>query len=159
MARILVVEDEPDILELVRLHLDQAGYSVETAESGEDALQVLSRGSFDLVVLDLMLPGRSGSDICRELRRKPDTADLPVIMLTAKGEEVDRIVGFEIGADDYVTKPFSPRELVLRAKRRAAAQRARARRSRRAAPASSKPSPEASTSSGTAARSPAARSI
>jgi len=115
MARcILVVDDEPDLLELVRFNLDRAGYRVETAASGEEALASLRRSIPDLLVLDLMLPDLSGEEVCRRLRADPRLASLPVIMLTAKSEEVDRVVGFELGADDYVTKPFSPRELVLR---------------------------------------------
>jgi two-component system phosphate regulon response regulator PhoB len=113
-TRILVVDDEPDILELVRFNLTQAGFAVETAATGEEALAMLRRSRPDLVVLDLMLPDRTGMDVCRDLRGDPGLRTLPVIMLTAKSEEVDRIVGFELGADDYVVKPFSPRELVLR---------------------------------------------
>jgi two-component system phosphate regulon response regulator PhoB len=117
MARcILVVDDEPDLLELVRFNLDRAGFRVETAASGEEALARLRRSTPDLLVLDLMLPDLSGEEVCRRLRANPSLAGLPVIMLTAKSEEVDRVVGFELGADDYVTKPFSPRELVLRVK-------------------------------------------
>jgi len=113
-ARILVVEDEPDILELVRFHLAQAGWRVETASTGNEALASLRRRAPDLVVLDLMLPDVSGTEICRVMRADPALAEVPVVMLTARAEEVDRVVGFELGADDYVTKPFSPRELVLR---------------------------------------------
>jgi len=112
--RILVVDDEPDLLELVRVNLDQAGYEVRTAESGREALEKLRDSPPDLVVLDLMLPDLSGTEICRQLRSDPELAQLPVIMLTAKADEVDRVVGLELGADDYVTKPFSPRELSLR---------------------------------------------
>ena len=114
--RILVVDDEPDILELTRLSLAREGYEVETAATGEEALACLRRGRPDLVVLDLMLPDRSGTDVCRSIRTTPELADVPVIMLTARTDEVDRIVGFELGADDYVTKPCSPRELSLRVK-------------------------------------------
>jgi len=113
-SRILVVDDEPDLLELVRLSLVEAGFAVETAATGREALDRLQRAAPDLVVLDLMLPDMSGTEICRWLRGRPESADLPVLMLTAKSEEVDRVVGFELGADDYVTKPFSPRELALR---------------------------------------------
>jgi two-component system phosphate regulon response regulator PhoB len=113
-ARILVVDDEPDLLELVRLSLVEAGFTVETAASGREALEKLQRAAPDLVVLDLMLPDMSGTEVCRWLRGRPEFVDLLVLMLTAKSEEVDRVVGFELGADDYVTKPFSPRELVLR---------------------------------------------
>jgi two-component system phosphate regulon response regulator PhoB len=117
MARsILVVDDEPDLLELVRFNLDRAGFRVETAASGEEALARLRRSVPDLLVLDLMLPDLSGEELCRRVRGDPGLTGLPVIMLTAKSEEVDRVVGFELGADDYVTKPFSPRELVLRVK-------------------------------------------
>jgi len=113
---VLIVEDEPDIGELVRLNLTQAGFDVATCENGSDALTELRRSPPDLVILDLMLPDRSGTDICREIRSDSQLREIAVIMLTAKAEEVDRVVGFELGADDYVTKPFSPRELVLRAK-------------------------------------------
>jgi len=112
--RILVVEDDPDILELLRLNLSQAGFEVTTAKNGDDALAALRRSQPDLVLLDLMLPGRSGTEVCREIRGDDRLRATPVIMLTAKSEEIDRVVGFELGADDYVTKPFSPRELVLR---------------------------------------------
>lgn len=114
MKKILVIDDEPDLRELVRVNLDQAGYGVETASSGREALQALRCSTPDLVVLDLMLPDISGTELCRKIRSDPALADIPVIMLTAKAAEIDRVVGFELGADDYVTKPFSPRELVLR---------------------------------------------
>ena len=114
MKKILVIDDEPDLRELVRVNLDQAGYSVETASSGREALHALRRSAPDLVVLDLMLPDISGTELCRKIRSDSALADIPVIMLTAKAAEVDRVVGFELGADDYVTKPFSPRELALR---------------------------------------------
>jgi two-component system phosphate regulon response regulator PhoB len=113
-TRILVVDDEPDLLDLVRLSLVEAGFAVETAASGQEALEALRRSAPDLVVLDLMLPDMSGTEVCRFVRSRPELAEVLVLMLTAKSEEVDRIVGFELGADDYVTKPFSPRELVLR---------------------------------------------
>jgi two-component system phosphate regulon response regulator PhoB len=112
--RILVIDDEPDLLELVRINLDQAGYTVETAHSGRDAIESLRRSRPDLIVLDLMLPDVSGTEICRRVRSDAKLAQIPIIMLTAKANEVDRVVGFELGADDYVTKPFSPRELCLR---------------------------------------------
>ena len=114
--RILVVDDEPDILELVRYNLSNEGFLVETTTNGHEALSCINRSKPDLVVLDLMLPDQSGVEICRKLRANPTFAQLPIIMLTARSEEVDRIVGFEIGADDYMTKPFSPRELTLRIK-------------------------------------------
>ena len=113
-VRILVVDDEPDLVELVRLTLSQAGHQVDTAASGRQALDALHRQRPDLLILDLMLPDLSGTELCRRIRADRDLAGLPVILLTAKADEVDRVVGFEIGADDYVTKPFSPRELVLR---------------------------------------------
>ncbi|MDJ0787288.1 MAG: response regulator [Myxococcota bacterium] len=112
--RILVVDDEPDLLELARFNLSQAGYEVETAETGRAGLEAIQAQVPDLVVLDLMLPDLPGTEVCRKLRSDPELRDLPIIMLTAKSEEVDRVVGFELGADDYVTKPFSPRELTLR---------------------------------------------
>jgi two-component system phosphate regulon response regulator PhoB len=112
--RVLIVDDEPDLLELVRLHLEQAGYGTETADTGGEALLALKRQLPDLVILDLMLPDISGTELCRRLRADPDFKDLPIIMLTARADEVDRVVGLELGADDYVTKPFSPRELTLR---------------------------------------------
>ena len=114
--RILVVDDEPDILELLRVNLAQAGFAVDTAADGAEARRALRQARPDLLVLDLMLPDRSGTEICREIRSDPALADLPVIMVTARTEEVDRVVGFELGADDYISKPFSPRELVLRVK-------------------------------------------
>ena len=103
-----MVDDEPDLLELVRFNLDRAGFQVDVAESGGEALERLQRSRPDLLVLDLMLPDLSGEEVCRRVRAEPALAGLPVIMLTAKSEEVDRVVGFELGADDYVTKPFSP---------------------------------------------------
>jgi two-component system phosphate regulon response regulator PhoB len=112
--RILVVDDEPDLLELVRVNLRQAGYEVETAEAGREALDCLKRSLPDLMVLDLMLPDLSGTEVCRRVRQDPEISHLPIVMLTAKADEVDRVVGLELGADDYVTKPFSPRELTLR---------------------------------------------
>ena len=111
---ILVVEDEEDILDLISYNLKQAGFLIVAVESGEEALEVASEENFSLVLLDLMLPGIDGLEVCRLLRAKPETKSIPVLMLTARTEEVDRIVGLELGADDYLTKPFSPRELVLR---------------------------------------------
>lgn len=112
--KILVVDDEPDLLELVRVNLAQAGFEVVTAATGREALESVRGQGPELVVLDLMLPDMAGTEVCRELRSDPAHGRLPIIMLTARADEVDRVVGFELGADDYVTKPFSPRELVLR---------------------------------------------
>jgi phosphate regulon transcriptional regulator PhoB len=111
---ILVVEDEKDIRDLVRFHLEQEGYGVREAETGEQALAQVSTERPALVVLDLMLPGTDGLEVCRRVRSQASTETLPVIMLTARAAEVDRVLGLEMGADDYVTKPFSPRELVAR---------------------------------------------
>ena len=113
-SRVLVVDDEPDLLELVRFNLAQEGFTVETAATGEEALERLRRAPPDCVVLDLMLPDVAGTEVCRRIRQDRSLRELPILMLTAKSEEVDRVVGLELGADDYVTKPFSPRELVLR---------------------------------------------
>ena len=113
-AQVLVVEDEPDIRDLVVLHLEREGFQVRTARSGADALRQVKVAPPDLVVLDLMLPELDGLEVCRRLRRDVATASVPVIMLTAKGDEADRVVGLELGADDYIAKPFSPRELVAR---------------------------------------------
>ncbi len=113
-SRILVVEDEADLADLVAFNLRGEGHEVTVALDGNTALAEIQRGRPDLVVLDVMLPDISGIEVCRRLRRQRETVRLPVIMLTAKTDEVDRVVGFEVGADDYVTKPFSPRELVLR---------------------------------------------
>ena len=111
---ILIVEDEADIRELVRYHLDQEGYAVDEADSGEKALERAAATRPALIILDLMLPGTDGLEVCRRLRTDNTLREVPVIMLTAKGTEVDRILGLELGADDYITKPFSPRELVAR---------------------------------------------
>lgn len=113
-AQILVVEDERDIAALVGYHLTKEGYRVRTAASGSEALEELTRSRPDLIVLDLMLPGLSGFDLLNEMRGRPELSDTPVIVLTARRDEIDRIKGLELGADDYVTKPFSPQELVLR---------------------------------------------
>jgi two-component system phosphate regulon response regulator PhoB len=116
MKPVLVVEDEKDISDLLEYHLTQAGFSVVTARDGSEALEKAAREGPALILLDLMLPGMDGKDICRALKSNPVTQGIPVMMVTARTEEVDRIIGFELGADDYVTKPFSPRELVLRVK-------------------------------------------
>ena len=113
---ILVVEDEADLVELISYNLKKEGFNVDSAMDGETALSKIKKGRYDLVVLDLMLPGIQGMELCRILRSDPETESLPIIMLTAKGEEVDKILGLEMGADDYITKPFSPRELVARVK-------------------------------------------
>ncbi len=114
--KILVVEDEPDIRELLRYSLAEEGFVVEEAGDGAEALDRITRRAPDLVVLDLMMPRMSGLELCRRLRASADTAALPVMVVTAKGAEVDRILGLEMGADDYVVKPFSPREVVARVK-------------------------------------------
>ncbi len=116
MPSVLVVDDELDLLSLLDFNLRQAGFEVIATSTGAEALELLQRRRPDLVLLDLMLPDVSGTEICRHLKGDPRTRDIPVVMLTAKGEELDRVVGFELGADDYVTKPFSMRELVLRVK-------------------------------------------
>ncbi len=113
-SKILIVDDEPDALELVEFNLRGAGFDVITAPDGAAALRRAQADQPDLLVLDLMLPEIDGLEVCKVLRRNPATASLPIIMLTAKGTELDRVLGLEIGADDYLTKPFSPRELVLR---------------------------------------------
>lgn len=113
---ILIVDDEADLVELVSYNLKKEGFVVNSASDGEAALAKIRKDRYALVVLDLMLPGIQGIELCRILRGDQKTANLPIIMLTAKGEEVERILGLEIGADDYVTKPFSPRELVARVK-------------------------------------------
>ncbi len=114
--RILVVEDESDIRELLTYNMEAEGFEALGAANGEEAFHILRDESIQLVILDLMLPDVSGLEICRYIRRDSSLAHLPVIMLTAKGEEIDRIVGFELGADDYVTKPFNIREVLLRVK-------------------------------------------
>lgn len=114
--RILVVDDEPDVLELVVYHLEKEAYRVDVADTGDKALKMARENLPSLLVLDLMLPGINGLEICRLLKRDPKTRDIPILMLTARAAEEDRIKGLELGAHDYVTKPFSPRELVLRIK-------------------------------------------
>src|SRR2546428_3785981 len=111
---VLVVEDEPDIRRLITLHLERDGFRCRTASNGPEALREARAVVPDLVVLDLMLPELDGLEVCRQLRRDAATAVVPIIMLTAKSDEVDRVVGLEVGADDYVSKPFSPKELVAR---------------------------------------------
>ena len=114
MARILVVEDEKDLQEVLTYNLRQAGHTPIVVASGRDAISAVAEHRPDLVLLDLMLPDVSGIEVCRRLKSDTDTRDLPIVMVTAKGDEVDRVVGFELGADDYVVKPYSLRELLLR---------------------------------------------
>jgi two-component system phosphate regulon response regulator PhoB len=114
MARILVIEDEKDLRDVLEYNLRQAGHTVQLAATGKDGLRLAREGSPELVILDLMLPDIPGTDVCRALKHENGTRDTRVMMLTAKGEEIDRVVGFELGAEDYVTKPFSVRELLLR---------------------------------------------
>ena len=114
--RILIVEDDKHISKLVKFNLEKANYDCAIAATGEKALEALDDRPVDLVILDIMLPGMDGFGICRTIKEKEKLKNIPIIMLTAKGEEVDRIVGLELGADDYIVKPFSPRELVLRVK-------------------------------------------
>ena len=111
---ILLVEDEPDLVRLLEYNLQQAGFATLSAGTGREGLRLAQEGNVDAVLLDLMLPDLAGTEVCRTLKSDPRTRSLPVIMVTARGEEVDRVVGFELGADDYVVKPFSVRELVLR---------------------------------------------
>lgn len=115
-VRIALVEDESDIADVLRFNLQREGYEVETYGRGDTALAAIQRRPPELVVLDLMLPGIDGLEISRLLKRNEATAELPIVMLTARGEETDRIVGLELGADDYIVKPFNPREVVLRIK-------------------------------------------
>lgn len=114
MTKILIVDDEQDIADLVSYNLEKEGYTTIKAYDGGDVLKIVKTQKPDLVILDLMLPRMNGLDICRVIRANPDTAHLPIIMLTAKADEVDKIIGLEIGADDYMTKPFSVKELIAR---------------------------------------------
>ena len=114
MASILVIEDEPDLLQVLDYNLTQAGHTVTCVAQGNTGLEYARNELPQLILLDLMLPDISGMDVCRALKERPDTRGIPVIMVTARGEEIDRVVGFELGADDYVVKPFSVRELLLR---------------------------------------------
>jgi DNA-binding response OmpR family regulator len=113
MPKVLVVDDEPNIIELVKLYLEREGYQVETAACGHDALSMLGTSKPDIIVLDLMLPDIDGFEVCRQIRSR---SDIPILMLTARKEDIDKIIGLELGADDYATKPFNPRELVARVK-------------------------------------------
>ena len=114
MPNLLIAEDDPDIRELLNFRLAAAGHAVTAVEDGPSALDAAAEAAPDLVLLDVMMPGLSGIDVCRALRARPETADLPVILLTARSQEADVQAGFRAGADDYITKPFSPRELVSR---------------------------------------------
>src|SRR6202453_1312039 len=114
MARVLVIEDEADLQQVLDYNLRQAGHEVIAATRGQDGLRLAREHHPDLVLLDLMLPDVSGNEVCKSLKRSEATSQTPVMMITARGEEIDRVLGFELGADDYVVKPFSVRELVLR---------------------------------------------
>jgi DNA-binding response OmpR family regulator len=114
MSRILVAEDDPDIASLLGHYLQRAGFEADMVSSGRDVLPRIRKAPPDLLLLDIMLPGLDGLEVCRAVRSDPQTAAIPVIMVTAKGEESDRIVGLELGADDYITKPFSPNEVIAR---------------------------------------------
>jgi len=114
--KILIVEDEKDIIKMLEYNLKKEGFKVISARDGEDALDLALRQHPQLILLDLMLPGMNGLDVCKTLKKEAKTASIPIIMLTAKSQESDKIVGLELGADDYITKPFSPRELIARIK-------------------------------------------
>lgn len=116
MTRILIIEDDKDIVDLVRYNLDKEGYQTISSSDGATGLAQIKKSPPDLLILDLMLPKLSGLEVCKDIRRQEKLNRLPILMLTALGEEADRVVGLELGADDYVTKPFSPRELVARVK-------------------------------------------
>ena len=115
-GKVLVVDDEEHIVELLKFNLENTGYKVITANNGNDAIRLAKENKPDLVLLDFMLPGMDGFDVCKEIKRNTETRKTAIIMLTAKGEEVDKILGLELGADDYITKPFSIRELLARVK-------------------------------------------
>lgn len=114
--KVLVVEDEGDILELIKYNLEKEGYLVEGHDTGESGLEAAKASQPDLVLLDIMLPGLSGLQVCKELRKNPKTQNIPVILVSAKGDESDIVIGLELGADDYITKPFSPKVLVARSR-------------------------------------------
>ena len=116
MQSILIIEDERDLAELLAFNLEKEGYRTAIALDGIQGIEAASRHAPDLILLDLMLPGMLGTEVCKLLKKNPATAGIPVVMLTAKGEEIDKVVGFEVGAEDYVVKPFSNRELLLRIK-------------------------------------------
>lgn len=117
-SKILVVDDEPHIVELVKFNLEKESFEVETAFDGRNALLSVANRRPDIIVLDVMLPEVDGFEVCRTLQKNSETSDIPIIMLTARAEEIDKVLGLELGADDYMTKPFSPRELVARVKAR-----------------------------------------
>jgi len=114
MSKILIVDDEKDIVDLIAYNLEKEGFFTVKAYDGDSALQIIRTKKPDLIILDLMLPKMNGLDVCKSVRRDPETAGLPIIMLTAKNDEVDKVTGLEVGADDYVTKPFSVKELIAR---------------------------------------------
>lgn len=114
IPNIIVIDDERDLMQLVAYNLIKEGFSVTEASDGEDALRKINAEPFNLIILDLMLPGIQGMDLCRTLKEDERTSGIPIIMLTAKGDELDKVLGLELGADDYITKPFSPRELIAR---------------------------------------------
>ncbi len=115
-AKILAIDDEKDILDLVSYNLRKEGFDVVTSMNGEEAMKLIKKDNYNLIILDLMLPGIQGMEFCKMLKHSDDTAGIPVIMLTAKSEEMDKVLGLEMGADDYITKPFSPREFIARVK-------------------------------------------
>lgn len=114
--KILIIEDDKDIVELLNHYLEKESFVLKDASDGFSGIKLAKTGNFDLIILDIMLPEMDGLEVCKELRSEPKTESVPIIMLTAKGEETDKIVGLELGADDYITKPFSPKELVARVK-------------------------------------------
>lgn len=114
--KVLIVDDEEHIRELIKFNLKKEGYDIEIAINGVEALNIIREIKFDLILLDLMLPEIDGLEVCKEIRRNEETSDIPVMMITAKGEEFDKVLGLELGADDYITKPFSIRELMARVK-------------------------------------------
>lgn len=115
-SRVLIVEDDKNIAKLVKYNFDKAGFDSIISKTGEGALEILGSESIDLIILDIMLPKMDGFEVCKQIKQNEGLSSIPIIMLTARGEETDRVVGFELGADDYVVKPFSPRELILRAR-------------------------------------------
>lgn len=116
MQKILIVDDEKDIVELLKYNLEKEDFKIISVYNGNDALESVEKGNPDLIILDLMLPGIDGIEICRILKKDNETKDIPIIMLTARATEMDRVLGLDLGADDYITKPFSPREVISRVK-------------------------------------------